>query len=288
MNNMESTPTNIVVRRAKYDDYKPILAVEAASTPNLRYLPRVFNMFVSDQVGEFSVAEIKGKVVACGKFTIMPDGSAWLETLRVIPAYQGRGIGKRFYQRFFELAHLNRVTTMRMYTGVNNVVSKGLAERCGFQLAATYRGAWLPCHQKAISPSHSTFRQVTNPEKATALLMSSREAWADFFVMNRTFYAITPAVCADVAQQGWVYEDPVSDSVVILGARFLPEQALHIALFRGNVTACMTFARQQGQACGAERLSSFFPRSAREIQHALLHHGFQLEGSDIIVMEGQV
>jgi len=285
---MENNNTEIVVRKARGDDHEHVIEVEASSTPNLRYLPRVFYMFISDQVGEFSVAEVEGKVVACGKFTVLPDESAWLETLRVIPAYQGLGIGKRLYQRFFDIAHLKGVTTMRMYTGLKNAVSKRLAERFGFQLAATYRGALLSCQPEAIHTSSNTFSQVTNPEKATALLMPSREKWTGFFVMNRTFYAITPALCADLAQKGFVYEDPTSGSVVTIGARFMPEQALHIGIFRGNVTACLTFAMQKGGECGAERLSCLFPSSAKEIQHSLLQHGFQLEVSDFIVMEVQV
>ena len=70
----------------------------------------------------------------------MPDGSVWLEALRVSPEVQGQGVGKRFYQRF-ELAKLRSVNTMRMYTGVNNAKSKGLAEQFGFHIAAAYSGA---------------------------------------------------------------------------------------------------------------------------------------------------
>ena len=95
---------NIVLRRAQHTDREKALEVESKSTPNLRYLEYVFDSFVSDQIGEFSVAEIDDEIVACGKYTMMPDGSVWLETLRVIPERQGIGIGKRFYEHFFDIA----------------------------------------------------------------------------------------------------------------------------------------------------------------------------------------
>ena len=93
-------------------------SVEAGATPKLRYLPRVFERFLHDPAGEFMVAELEGRLAACAKFSLMPEGSAWLETLRVLPEFQGRGLGKMMYQRFFELARRQNTPVMRMYTGV--------------------------------------------------------------------------------------------------------------------------------------------------------------------------
>ena len=210
---------------------------------------------------------------------------AWLETLRVIPERQGLGIGKRFYERFFDIARSRGVTTMRMYTGVKNVVSRGLAERFGFQFAATYRGAWAPCSPGAIRTLKGAFQRVTDPEEATAFLMPFRERWTGFLVMNRTFYSLTPALCADLAEKGMVYEDPASGSVITLGARFIPEHALHIGVFGGDSEACLGFAMQKGIGLGVGRLSCLFPPSAADVQDILTKCGFQLEPSDFIVME---
>ena len=282
---MDGDDVEIVLRRARREDREKTFEVESKATPNLSYLPNVFDMFVADEIGEFSVAELDGEVVACGKFTIVPDGSAWLETLRVIPERQGLGIGKRFYERFFDIARSRGVTTMRMYTGVKNAVSRGLAERFGFRLTATYRGAWAPCQPGATRAPTGTFRWVADPEKATALLMPFRERWTGFLVMNRTFYSLTPALCADLAEKGMVYEDPASGSVITLGARFMPEQALHIGVFGGDAEACLGFAMQEGSGLGVGRLSCLFPPSAADVQDSLTRYGFQLEPSDFIVME---
>lgn len=277
------TEATITVRRARRDDLDAINRVEAGSTPSLRYVARVFDDFVSDEIGEFSVAEIDGQVVACGKFSLMPDHSAWLETLRVLPAYQGRGAGKRLYERFFEVARREGVTTMRMYTGVTNLVSKGLAERFGFRLAGTFRGAWLPL-EAAAGPAPA-FTPVTDPARATALLMPHAARWTGFVVMNRTFYALSPVLCADFSRAGRVFEERASGSVVVLGARFMPEQALHLGLYAGDAQACLDFAAHLGVERGAGRVSCLFPPAAADIQAALTGRGFRLESSDFIVME---
>jgi GNAT superfamily N-acetyltransferase len=275
----------IVLRKAKQEDREKVIWVESKSTPNLSYVDAVWDLFTSDEIGEFSVAEADGKLVACGKFTVVPDGSAWLETLRVVPEYQGRGIGKRFYERFYELARSRGVKTMRMYTGLRNVVSKGLAELYGLRLAATYRGASLPCVQGKIPPSEGGFQLVTDPERATALLMPFREEWTGFLVMNRTFFSLTPVLCRYLAEKERVYENTKSGSVVALGARFLPERALQIGVFGGDPDACLGFALEKGVEQGAARLNCDFSPSAVDVQEALVEKGFTLTESDFIVME---
>jgi N-acetylglutamate synthase-like GNAT family acetyltransferase len=279
------TIVDILLRKARTTDLEKLIEVEHGSTPNLSYVPHVFDQFVSDDVGEFIVAEADGEVVACGKFTVVPDGSAWLETLRVLPQFQGYGIGKCFYQRFFEIARRLGITTMRMYTGVENVVSKGLAERFGFHLAAAYRGAYLPCPPEPTPAPASSFHPVTDPHRAAALLLPFHEKWGGFLVMNRTFYALTPALCTHLAVQGMLYEDPSSRSVVTLGARFMPETALHIGVFGGEPASCLEFALQKGTEKGVQRLSCLFPPFAADVQASLAQSGFQVEKADFIVME---
>lgn len=278
----------IVLRRARHIDLDRLVEIESKATPGLRYIPNVFDEFIADGIGEFSVAEVEGEVVACGKLTVVPDGSAWLETLRVLPEYQGLGIGKRFYDRFYDIAHLQGVTTMRMYTGVKNAVSKGLAERYSFRPVGTYRGAWLPCRSGTGRDSRIDFQKVTDPEQGVALLMPFHEKWEGFLVMNRTFFALTPVLCADLTQKGLVYEEPDSHSVITIGARFMPEEALHIGLFGGDTDACLGFALQRGLERGVGRMSCFFPQSAGDSQHFLTQNGYQLEASDFYVMEANL
>lgn len=275
----------IVMRRARQPDRENVITVESKSTPNLSYVPHVWDLFVNDTVGEFSVAEMDGELVGCAKFTVVPDGSAWLETLRVVPERQGLGVGKRFYMRFFDNARKLGVTTMRMYTGVKNVRSKGLAERFGFKLAEKFRGAWLPCTPNVSMAPSPVFRQVTDPELAASLVMPHSDEWGGFLVMNRTFYKISPELCGDLASRGMVYTEPKSGSVVVLGARFMPKQALHVGLFAGDAKACIEFAAKQCASRGAERLYCLFPLSAAETQDTLTSSGFQLEPSDFLVME---
>jgi GNAT superfamily N-acetyltransferase len=274
----------ITLRKARNEDREKVIQVESKSTPNLNYIGDVWNLFTSDEIGDFLVAEADAEIVACGKFTILPDSSAWLETLRVIPDYQGLGIGKRFYEKFFELAKIRGVSTMRMYTGVKNVVSKGLAERFGFHLAAKYRGASLNIVDNKVS-NEENFKLVKNPKEAYKLLHPFKKKWTGFLVMNRTFYSITNALAKFLAEKEILYYDPKSDSTITVGARFLPERALHIGFFSGDIEKCLDFAIKSANEVGAARLNCDFPYLDTSIEKALVQNGFSLSDSDFIVME---
>ncbi len=275
----------IRLRPAVPQDLGRVVFVESQATPGLRYLARVFDSFLNDQEGELSVAEVNGRLVGCGKFTVQPDGSAWLESLRVLPDYQGLGVGKRFYQRFLETARRKKITTMRMYTNIANEASKGLAERFGFQKVATYRGAWLDLQDSPNGSDSTAFRVVRNPPQATELLMPHYQQWTGFVVMNRTFYPLTPDLCVTWAAEGKVYEDRTGGSVIAFGARFMPEQALHIALAHGDMEHWLTFARQRAAELGVRRIQCMYPPSYEDMEIFLLGEGFHLDDYDCIVME---
>jgi len=272
----------ISLRRAEQGDREKVIEVESKSTPNLSYVPDVWEMFTSDTVGEFSVAEMEGEIIACGKQTILPDGSAWLETLRVIPERQGLGAGKKFYERWLKHAEKLGVKTLRMYTGLRNVRSKGLAERYGFNLAETFRGASHPIQPEKAEDG---FHRVTDPERARELLEPLRENWHNFHVMNRTFYKHSEDLYMHLVEKGMVYENPETGSVVTLGARFKPYDALHIGIYGGDVNSCIGYAMKLGVERGASRLNCDFPSKALEIDKELSGIGFRIPSSEFIVME---
>lgn len=273
----------ITLRRARPEDREKVIWVESLSTPGLSYLSHVWDMFLGDMEGDWTVAEIDGEVIGCGKYTVLPDGSAWLETLRVVPQRQGLGVGKRLYEHWLRLSREKGVTTMRMYTGVGNVVSKGLATRYGLRVAETFRGALMETPPEAEA-GHG-FRQIRDSDQAAELLMRHGRAWGGWLVMNRTFYRLSPALCGRLAERGMVYADPDTGSVVAVGARFMPRHGLHVGLFAGDAEACLGFAAQRAAEDGIPRLHCLFPSHVQGVEDALTGFGFRLEPADFHVME---
>ncbi len=273
---------HIIIRKVQESDKERVIVVEDLAIPNSGYLPFVFDEFLEDTRGDFSLAEADGIIVACGKFTVVPDGSAWLETLRVIPSHQNKGIGKLFYKRFFELAQERHIGVMRMYTGEKNAASKGLSERFGFFLDGTYLESWTsPC--SVDNPAD--FETIRDPSFAADLLMPLGDRWGGYFVMNRTFYEATPSLCEAWAQEGKVFYHRLSKSVIALGARFMPEKAVHVAAFCGDTALCLDFAKTVAAKKQAEKVVCLFPPNANCTKESLTENGFQFAKSNLIVMK---
>ena len=276
-----SDKPNIVLRKARVEDLDDVVWVESLSTPTLSYVPHVWDMFLNDEEGDWSVEELDGKIMGCGKYSILPDGSAWLETLRVVPEAQGRGLGKRLYEHWLRLSDEKGVKAMRMYTGVKNVVSEGLAKRYGLSLAQTFHGTKMA--SEPFKAEHG-FENVTDVSEATQLLMPLGDTWGGWMVMNRTYYKWSPELCKWLTENGMVYRDH-EGNVVVMGSRFMKEFQLHIGLFDGDAETCLGFVKSEAAARGVKSLHCLFPDHCTGVEGALTGYGFNMEPSQFIVME---
>lgn len=275
---------HITVRKAVDADKQEACVVEGKSTPRLRYLERMWNDFINDPTGPLFLADVEGKIAGLGKITQLYDGSGWLETLRVDPTYQRQGVGKAIYQAYLEHAKIQNMHTLRMYTGLKNLASAGLARYSGFSLAGQYSGADLDVVSKEMPLAVAPFKRVKS-EQACGLLQALADGWENFMVFNRTFYKMNQALYKGLAQDGMVYYDDNGQNVLTLGARFMPERGLHIGIIKGDVKTCLDFALVKAKEAGVSTLSIMFPPARMDIKEALISYGFTMQKSDCIIME---
>lgn len=278
---------NILVRKAVPADLPAAVAAEEAAMKGSGYLNDVSPMFFADTEGELMVAEADGSIVAVAKYTVMPDHTAWLETLRVAPAYQRNGIGRRFYERFQTLSKERNITSMAMYTGVSNVPSASLARVFGLDTAGIYRESSLPLPQEMnrdIVPV-TEFHPV-NGKRACELLSPLTKLWKGFLILNRTFFHMNNDVFRFLAEKGLVYEDAESRSVMVLGNRFLEKRSLQIGILHGDLEKCLAFAKAEGIRRNVPQLTVMYPPEECALQALLESKGYQTLKSDLQVMEG--
>ncbi len=270
---------DIKLKKAIREEIPIYTEIEKGATPGLQYVEPVFDVF-EKSVGEFTVAEVDGKPVGIGKLTVLYDGSAWLETLRVLPDMQGKGIGKEIYKRYFEQAKELNIPAMRMYTGFSNKASKGLAERYGFTHDGTFRGYNLTA---GLTGDKGSFTLVTDSEKAWELLKPHFDYAGGYLVQNRTFYEFNEATVKGMCADNMIYTDS-DGNIAVAGARFMENVALHLLFMHGDLGKCVSFAKALAAERTVPKLTMTFTLENPTVEQCLIDNGFEKERSDLITM----
>jgi GNAT superfamily N-acetyltransferase len=98
----------------------------------------VWDQWLADPQGEFTVAELNGMVVALAKLTWQGNGQWWMEGLRVDPQQRLKGIGQAMNTHQVQLAKKLGGRVVRYATGIRNEGSHRIAERAGFHVLARF------------------------------------------------------------------------------------------------------------------------------------------------------
>lgn len=129
----------IEYRRLTHEDYDDIIDISKDIWEGYDYLPGVFHKWV-DESGFFlgAVDSQKNKVVGVGKYTILSDGTGWLEGLRVHKDYRGLKIARGISEYLLNLAksevNKGNINKIGFGTHISNVESIGLMSKMNFKL----------------------------------------------------------------------------------------------------------------------------------------------------------
>lgn len=269
-----------VCRAGRWEELPRLLEIEQGATPGLLYLDDVKDEFFDPAKGELIVAEADGVPAGFVHFSLQPDGVAWLETLRVDPAYQKQGCGTALWKAMMAAAEKYRVPAMRMYTGRTNIASYTLAKRNELEIASETLECTLLAEnvEKTATP---TFEPLDFPQ-AAALLSKYWAGNDELACLNRTFYKGNAATVRMLCEEGMVYG--CGESVLVLGRRFKNVDALHIGLLGGDAAACLAFAKQKLLETGHAKLVCMIPMHREDLKAALTDAGFAVPERSIIMM----
>lgn len=276
----------ITTRPFQDTDLGRCLEIERAAVRSNHYLNDVIDYYRTTK-GEFTLALADNFPAGMGKLTVLYDGSAWLELLRVHPDFQRQGMGKAIYRRYLEQVAAFGCPAARMYTGVKNVASAALAEQFGLHRGPEFRGMSLPVQDDSFQPQPNPLH-LLGGEEAAEYLLPLQEKTGGFLSINHTFYKLNRSTCFGFAAAGWVYGDG-EGSVLVCGARFQPQKALYIAALAAPNEAkkenALSFARNLAAMTDTEKLTVHFPNQDQQEQEFYQAHGFTVDPSDDVVYE---
>jgi drug/metabolite transporter (DMT)-like permease/GNAT superfamily N-acetyltransferase len=104
--------------------------------------------------GSFLVAYDHGHPVACGGLRALPDGSAELKRMYVVPEARGRGVGRRLLTRLEEEARRLGYRRLRLDTASQLKEAQALYRSSGYQEIDDYNGNSAASHwfEKDLAP----------------------------------------------------------------------------------------------------------------------------------------
>ena len=258
---------------------------EEETMPAGCYLRDNSKYFLEKTTGDLTIVYCGEEPVGVGKLSVLPDGSGWLETLRVRPEWQGKGVGKALYNKWMKELEALNCPAVRMFTGTANVRSKGLAEKYGLSLAGTVIGAVkktaeLTCTEEELN----AFRPVTDRAEAHRPLEQYAMRMDGFVVLNNTFFRCGEKTWDYFFDNGMLFTDG-EGSVAAIGARMLLERGLHLALYGGNGEKCLRFALAYTKAQNLPQLTVSYPVVCEAIKADVESLGFVHDKACRIVME---
>ena len=277
-----------ITRKAGMDDVPRLGEIEKGTLPRFNgYTYENRHLFIEQQGqrGEMTIARPAGtpdepaSYVGIGQFSVMPDGSGWMECLRILPEYQRKGAGRAIYKRYMELAEEYDVPHVGMFTDNGNVASKALAELHGFRVVASFDEYTLPLD--AVEPEMPAgFEQVTDRETA-AKALDDHEGFGDHIVFNRTYLHYGPAVYDWLIERGMVWSD--GENLLVLGARMLEERGWFMAFWKGDTDRCLDFAIAKTKEAGLPALGVNFPSERDDLKAYFESKGFRPVYSTIVM-----
>ena len=176
-------------RKALQSDLERMLEIEESAIPGYGYLFENKDFYFDgiQNQGEMILALKDDIPVGMGQYSLLPDGSGWLEILRVHKDFQHQGAGRAIYKRYMELAEKTDAPYIAMFTGRKNIASKSLAEKNNFKLAAAHFEYSLDLSDKS-EISDDSFHLIQDAKEAEQLIQKESNSWGRFMGLNRTYF----------------------------------------------------------------------------------------------------
>ena len=136
--------------RFRWWHVEPVLALEEALFEDERWSARLFWSELGQVATRHYVVALDGEdVVGWAGLCDYPD-EAWVQTMAVAPAAQGRGVGAALLGDLLEEAARRRQRVVSLEVRAGNEVAQRLYERHGFRRTGVRRGYYQPSGEDAV------------------------------------------------------------------------------------------------------------------------------------------
>jgi GNAT superfamily N-acetyltransferase len=139
----------ILVRAAEPSDRAAVLGFTRDTFDWGDYIADAWDDWLADPAGQLLVAEVDGQVTAAAHVALVSTGEAWLEGMRVHPAFRRLGLARQLHLECRRWARRRGATVARLATEMANDPARRQVEALGMRFTARFLSA-----ESGASPSH--------------------------------------------------------------------------------------------------------------------------------------
>jgi RimJ/RimL family protein N-acetyltransferase len=177
----------VTVRRARPGDTPAMLQITRNVWEGHDYVPRAWTSWLADDAGVLLAAEVDGAMVGFQHVALHPDGTGWLEGIRVREDMHGRGIATKLLAAGIEWACFSGLAAVRLSTSTDNPASNRLAEQAGLRPVARFASVRVV---ETAEPPRPCVR-LARPDERAAIRRALDDWGASYYTEGWTAYALT-------------------------------------------------------------------------------------------------
>lgn len=208
------------LRKVAQSDKERILEISSKIWEGHDFIQYIFDDWVSDTEGEFTLGEKDGVIVGFAKYTKHSDSEAWLEGIRVDEKYANQGFGKAITQYYISRAKAEGVEFIRLSAYVGSKESIKIIEGLGFK-----KDGYFTTGYKELDKACET----QSAPKNVINIMSTATAW-DLITRGNSYYMSNGYV-----SYGWTFKKATYELVDTL----VKNKCVYGVLREGKVASVM-------------------------------------------------
>ncbi|SHJ89049.1 GNAT family N-acetyltransferase [Paramaledivibacter caminithermalis] len=254
----------LVFRKARMEDKEDIINISKTVWDGDDYLPNIYEKWVANSNGEFTIAELDGKAIGCAKFTDLGGKKYWFEGIRVNKQYRGMGIGKKITRYYIDKAKNKGYNSISLSTYIENYESIKIIESFGFKNTTKFK---LFYHENSNPLINIKVYEKANSLEEVRYILKSKELSKrnGYFAFDWTFVKATEELLQELIDEGSVYtlkENGKIKSTIILSNRMSKNNELSISYIDGDECHVegLKFATQKYQEKGYKALLYMCPQ----------------------------
>lgn len=274
------------IRKATIHDKERVLEICKQIWEGDDYIPNIFDHWVADEAGEFTLIEEDGKISGMGKLTLLEPEIGWLEGLRVAPEARSKGYAREITKYYLQKGEEQGFNQLCLSTYHRNYASIHVIESYGFKRVADFYFTEQEVEPLKGISAVGEIIQAT-PESGDVVILVEKMLQApeqkgakNYLGFGWNFRKLSRELILKEIELGHIYytkrDGEIEGGILIHPDLIKDKGVYYITMVTGTdeaVSQLLKWAHQNATEWGMELLAAMVPNDPR-LKSLYLSHGF--------------